>query len=121
MMIFLNADDDVHPFLMKLYCLDRERLYRPGEAKMYENLECEWPILVCFLVIDGVFKNCDEQVKENNEVSPCVLVLLKLPITYPISSSSVFTTTCETRACLWRLIVAEILLHAKRLFGCGAL
>ena len=40
------------------------RFYQPEETKLYENIECEWPIMVCFLIIDGIFKGNDNQVKE---------------------------------------------------------
>lgn len=32
------------------------KYYKPEETKLYENIECEWPIMVCFLIIDGIFK-----------------------------------------------------------------
>lgn len=38
--------------------------YKPEETKLYENIECEWPLMVCFLIIDGIFKGNDNQVKE---------------------------------------------------------
>lgn len=27
-------------------------------------MECEWPLIVCFLIIDGVFRNDTEQIQE---------------------------------------------------------
>ena len=46
---------------------NRNRLYQPGESQVYEGLECEWPFMVCFMIIDGVFNNLDNQVKEYQE------------------------------------------------------
>lgn len=46
---------------------DRHRLYEPGESQIYEGIECEWPLLICLMIIDGVFNNLDSQVKEYTE------------------------------------------------------
>lgn len=35
------------------------------QSLMFEGIECEWPFLVCFLVIDGIFNNQENVVKEN--------------------------------------------------------
>ena len=43
---------------------DPRRLhYEPWELKVFENIECQWPLFWCFLVLDGVFYNNDEQVE----------------------------------------------------------
>ncbi|XP_053210887.1 probable phosphorylase b kinase regulatory subunit beta isoform X2 [Panonychus citri] len=47
---------------------DRTRLYRPGETQQYENIECEWPVMICFLIIDGLFANNIEQVNEYTQM-----------------------------------------------------
>ena len=39
-------------------------LYKRGETEQFENIECDWPLFCCFLVIDGIFKNIDEQIRE---------------------------------------------------------
>ena len=30
---------------------------------MFENIECEWPLFWCYLVLDGIFYGNDEQVE----------------------------------------------------------
>lgn len=41
-----------------------DRTYGVGECHIYEGIECEWPVIACFMVIDGVFNHQDAQVKE---------------------------------------------------------
>jgi phosphorylase kinase alpha/beta subunit len=42
---------------------DPRRLhYEPWELKAFENIECEWPLFWCYLVLDGIFYENDEQV-----------------------------------------------------------
>ena len=33
--------------------------YEPAELEIFENIECEWPLFYCYLLLDGLF-NCDE-------------------------------------------------------------
>lgn len=40
------------------------RYYNQGEIKDFEGNECEWPIFYTFMIIDGVFKNNNDQVEE---------------------------------------------------------
>ncbi len=43
---------------------DPRRLhYEPWELKVFENIECEWPLFWCYLVLDGIFYGNDEQVE----------------------------------------------------------
>lgn len=42
---------------------DNRRYYNIGETKEFENIENEWPLFFLFMIIDGVFKNNDEQVE----------------------------------------------------------
>lgn len=37
-------------------------------SKRFENIESEWPLFVCFLIIDGIFKQDMEQVYENEKL-----------------------------------------------------
>ncbi|KAJ6218952.1 hypothetical protein RDWZM_004764 [Blomia tropicalis] len=40
---------------------DPNRLYyEPCELKAFENIECEWPLFFCYLILDGIF-NCDNE------------------------------------------------------------
>jgi phosphorylase kinase alpha/beta subunit len=45
-----------------------DNLYKSGETKQFENIECDWPVFCCFLIIDGMFKSFDDQVKEYQEL-----------------------------------------------------
>lgn len=38
--------------------------YEPAELKLFENIECEWPLFWAYLIIDGIFSGNMEQVKE---------------------------------------------------------
>ena len=40
-----------------------KKFYADGMTQKFEGLESEWPIFHAFMVIDGVFKNLDEQVE----------------------------------------------------------
>lgn len=40
------------------------RYYHKAEIKDFEGNECEWPMFYTFLIIDGVFRNCSEQIEE---------------------------------------------------------
>lgn len=37
-------------------------------SKQFEHIESEWPLFVCFLIIDGIFKQDMEQVYENEKL-----------------------------------------------------
>ncbi|KAF2981329.1 hypothetical protein EK904_010773 [Melospiza melodia maxima] len=44
---------------------DPKRLYyEPAELKLFENIECEWPLFWAYLMIDGIFSGNMEQVDE---------------------------------------------------------
>lgn len=38
--------------------------YEPAELKLFENIECEWPLFWTYLIIDGLFSGNMEQVRE---------------------------------------------------------
>ena len=37
-------------------------------SKRFEHIESEWPLFVCFLIIDGIFKQDFEQINENEKL-----------------------------------------------------
>ena len=39
-----------------------QKVYADGMTQKFEGLESEWPIFHAFMVIDGIFKNIDQQV-----------------------------------------------------------
>ncbi|NXY60527.1 KPB1 kinase, partial [Callaeas wilsoni] len=54
---------------------DPKRLYyEPAELKLFENIECEWPLFWAYLMIDGIFSGNMEQVQEYREALEGVLV-----------------------------------------------
>ncbi|XP_044730316.1 probable phosphorylase b kinase regulatory subunit alpha isoform X2 [Chrysoperla carnea] len=47
---------------------DPNRLYyEPWELRMFENLECEWPLFFCYLVLDFLFRKDKERCREYME------------------------------------------------------
>ncbi|XP_077787644.1 phosphorylase b kinase regulatory subunit beta isoform X8 [Podarcis muralis] len=42
--------------------------YKPAEIKLFDGIECEFPLFFIFMMIDGVFKGNTEQVKEYQEL-----------------------------------------------------
>jgi phosphorylase kinase alpha/beta subunit len=54
---------------------DTHRLhYEPGELKQFENIECEWPLFFTYLVLDGLFRGQQEQVKKYQTLLEPLLV-----------------------------------------------
>ncbi|XP_046886800.1 phosphorylase b kinase regulatory subunit alpha, liver isoform isoform X2 [Hypomesus transpacificus] len=54
---------------------DPNRLhYDPAELKLFENIECEWPVFWTYLVLDGIFTGDQEQVQEYKEALEGVLI-----------------------------------------------
>jgi len=47
---------------------DSSRLhYEPWELRVFENIECQWPLFYCFLMIDGCFEKDDEAVEKYSQ------------------------------------------------------
>ncbi|XP_034884657.1 phosphorylase b kinase regulatory subunit alpha, skeletal muscle isoform isoform X9 [Mirounga angustirostris] len=54
---------------------DPSRLYyEPSELKLFENIECEWPLFWTYFILDGVFSGNAEQVEEYREALEAVLI-----------------------------------------------
>ncbi|XP_051957572.1 phosphorylase b kinase regulatory subunit alpha, liver isoform isoform X4 [Xyrauchen texanus] len=54
---------------------DPSRLhYDPAELKLFENIECEWPVFWTYLILDGIFNEDHEQVQEYREALDGVLI-----------------------------------------------
>jgi len=48
---------------------DTQRLhYEPGELKQFEHIECEWPLFFTYLILDGIFRGDQKQVKKYQEL-----------------------------------------------------
>lgn len=47
-----------------VFAPENERFYPEGLVQHFENVECEWPLFFAFMVIDGVFKQNEQQVDQ---------------------------------------------------------
>ncbi|XP_055986088.1 phosphorylase b kinase regulatory subunit alpha, skeletal muscle isoform [Sorex fumeus] len=69
---------------------DPNRLYyEPAELKLFENIECEWPLFWTYFILDGIFSGNTEQVQEYREALEAVLIkgkngVLLLPELYSV-------------------------------------
>ncbi|XP_047437280.1 phosphorylase b kinase regulatory subunit alpha, liver isoform isoform X2 [Mugil cephalus] len=65
-------------FIRDGYCCPKEdpsRLhYDPAELKLFENIECEWPVFWTYLILDGIFAGDQVQVQEYREALDEVLI-----------------------------------------------
>ena len=69
--VFAEGEDNLFLHTM-LFCFlqDPFRLhYEPAELEIFENIECEWPLFFCYLLLDGVFHDDEEQVSLHKCVS----------------------------------------------------
>ncbi|XP_038613015.1 phosphorylase b kinase regulatory subunit alpha, liver isoform isoform X2 [Tachyglossus aculeatus] len=48
--------------------------YDPAELKLFENIECEWPVFWTYFIIDGVFNGDAVQVQEYREALEGILI-----------------------------------------------
>uniref|UniRef100_A0A6Q2ZB50 Phosphorylase b kinase regulatory subunit n=1 Tax=Esox lucius TaxID=8010 RepID=A0A6Q2ZB50_ESOLU len=51
--------------------------YESSELKLFENIECEWPLFWTYLILDGIFINSPEQVQEYREALEAILIKQK--------------------------------------------
>ncbi|XP_077399572.1 phosphorylase b kinase regulatory subunit alpha, skeletal muscle isoform isoform X4 [Vanacampus margaritifer] len=57
---------------------DPNRLYyESAELKLFENIECEWPLFWTYLILDGIFINSPEQVQEYQDALEGILIKRK--------------------------------------------
>uniref|UniRef100_A0A8C9TG27 Phosphorylase b kinase regulatory subunit n=1 Tax=Scleropages formosus TaxID=113540 RepID=A0A8C9TG27_SCLFO len=57
---------------------DPNRLYyESAELKLFENIECEWPLFWTYLILDGIFINSPEQVQEYRDALEGILIKAK--------------------------------------------
>lgn len=66
-----------------MFTQDPNRLYyESSELKLFENIECEWPLFWTYLILDGIFINSPEQVrnikvkKKKSQIFPVLASLL---------------------------------------------
>uniref|UniRef100_A0A8C5NES1 Phosphorylase b kinase regulatory subunit n=1 Tax=Gouania willdenowi TaxID=441366 RepID=A0A8C5NES1_GOUWI len=48
--------------------------YDPAELKLFENIECEWPVFWTYLILDGLFTGDQVQVQEYREALEGILI-----------------------------------------------
>jgi phosphorylase kinase alpha/beta subunit len=73
---------------------DSHRLhYEPWELKQFEHIECEWPLFFTYLLLDGLFRGDQEQVKKYQASLESLLFerdgLLLLPELYYVPEANV--------------------------------
>ncbi|XP_032082859.1 phosphorylase b kinase regulatory subunit alpha, liver isoform isoform X3 [Thamnophis elegans] len=74
---------------------DPNRLhYDPAELKLFENIECEWPVFWTYFLIDGVFNDDRIQVQEYREALEGILIrkkngILLMPELYAVPPDKV--------------------------------
>ncbi|XP_017314037.1 phosphorylase b kinase regulatory subunit beta isoform X3 [Ictalurus punctatus] len=49
------------------------RYYRPAEMKLFDGIECEFPIFFIYMMIDGVFRGNTAQVKEYEDLLQAII------------------------------------------------
>lgn len=50
--------------------------YESAELKIFENIECEWPVFYIFLMLDGIFSNNKEQISEYHDAIDDLMIYL---------------------------------------------
>uniref|UniRef100_A0A670IDS4 Phosphorylase b kinase regulatory subunit n=1 Tax=Podarcis muralis TaxID=64176 RepID=A0A670IDS4_PODMU len=74
---------------------DPNRLhYDPAELKLFENIECEWPVFWTYFLIDGVFNGDRVQVQEYRDALEGILIrkkngILLMPELYAVPPDKV--------------------------------
>nr|XP_033802021.1 phosphorylase b kinase regulatory subunit alpha, skeletal muscle isoform isoform X2 [Geotrypetes seraphini] len=74
---------------------DPSRLYyEPAELKLFENIECEWPLFWTYFILDGIFNGNTEQVQEYRDALESILIKGKhgvrlLPELYSVPADKV--------------------------------
>uniref|UniRef100_A0A8D0HLL3 Phosphorylase b kinase regulatory subunit n=1 Tax=Sphenodon punctatus TaxID=8508 RepID=A0A8D0HLL3_SPHPU len=74
---------------------DPNRLhYDPAELKLFENIECEWPVFWTYFLIDGVFNGDRIQVQEYREALEGIIIrkkngILLMPELYAVPPDKV--------------------------------
>ncbi|XP_042165744.1 phosphorylase b kinase regulatory subunit alpha, skeletal muscle isoform [Oncorhynchus tshawytscha] len=51
--------------------------YESSELKLFENIECEWPLFWTYLILDGIFINSPEQVQEYKDALEAIMIKQK--------------------------------------------
>ncbi|KAI4477065.1 hypothetical protein M0804_013066 [Polistes exclamans] len=74
---------------------DPNRLYyEPWELRMFENIECEWPLFFCYLILDYCFQGNKEAVAEYSKLLEQITIkaddgMRLVPELYSVASENV--------------------------------
>lgn len=61
--------------------------YEPAELEIFENIECEWPLFYCYLLLDALFNDDDEQVWVTF-ICPILLIKVNYTETIPVITTN---------------------------------
>ena len=91
-----------HSFFLSFWPVkDPNRLYyEPAELKVFEDIECEWPLFWTYLLLDGVFNGNKEQADEYAEGLRDILVPMSdstkaIPELYYVPKDKVWDLSCD--------------------------
>lgn len=87
------------PSVFSAFVKDPNRLYyESAELKLFENIECEWPLFWTYLILDGIFSNSPEQV-----IYPFSCVFKRRPLSsVGICKTHDFSFRCRSTRRHWR-------------------
>ncbi|ODN06538.1 putative phosphorylase b kinase regulatory subunit alpha [Orchesella cincta] len=82
------------PRLFYLKALPVELYYEPWELRMFDNIECEWPLFYCSVIIDACFRDDQEAIIHYSEALDEILIktedgLRLVPELYAVPASKV--------------------------------
>lgn len=91
-----------------LFFQDPSRLhYDPAELKLFENIECEWPVFWTYLILDGIFAEDQVQVLKTNPDEPIAFTRLSSPF------NGLMSTVCCEQVQEYREALEGILIRGK--------
>ncbi|XP_026671676.1 probable phosphorylase b kinase regulatory subunit alpha [Ceratina calcarata] len=80
---------------------DPNRLYyEPWELRMFENIECEWPLFFCYLIVDYCFQGNKEAVVEYSKLLEDIMIKAEdgtrlVPELYSVETANVSAEYAE--------------------------
>lgn len=87
---------------------DPSRLhYDPAELKLFENIECEWPVFWTYLILDGIFAEDQVQVVKTDPYDPFAFTCLSNPL------AGLMSTVCCLQVQEYREALEGILIRGK--------
>ncbi|VDP10062.1 unnamed protein product [Soboliphyme baturini] len=78
---------------------EKSRLYQHGETKLFDGVECQWPMFFIYLIIDGIFAGNADQVRIYSELLEPLLVVRDdqtiVPQYYFLPEEYIFHERCQ--------------------------